>query len=311
MTASGAPIRNAFTVDVEDYFMVSAAESIVPKSAWAMYPSRVVQNTQRVLDLMAKASARGTFFVVGWVAERFPRLIRQIDEAGHEVGCHGYHHRLVYDLTPEAFRLDLRRAKHGIESALGKAVIGYRAPSFSIVPQSGWALKILAEEGFRYDSSVLPAAHARGGWTGDDVSRFPFLHRDMIEFPISTWRFVGRNWPFSGGGYFRLLPYRWVKAGINQLNLKEKKPAMIYLHPWELDPEQPRLPLRGMNRFRHYVNLRRTKDKASRILSEFLWAPVRDILTSENFPTFSSSNDGETSKCRPEHGALLVQGVTK
>lgn len=278
MTARGGfPITNALSIDVEDYFMVSAFESFVRKSEWPNYPARLVDSTRRVLDLLDRHATRGTFFTVGWVAERNPALVREIHARGHEVGCHGFYHELVYNMTPDRFRADLRNTKRRIEDAIGVAVVGYRAPSFSLVPSTVWMLDILEEEGFAYDSSALPAPHARGGITNGLVGRFPGRVNGLAEFPLSTVAFLGRRFPFAGGGYFRLFPYALTRWAIRSI-INGGQPAVIYVHPWEFDPDQPRMPVKGLNRFRHYVGLSGTHRKFDRLLSDFRWAPVRDVL---------------------------------
>jgi polysaccharide deacetylase family protein (PEP-CTERM system associated) len=269
---------NALTVDVEDYFHVSAFEARVSRSDWASYESRVCRNTERLLDLFEHAGVHGTFFVLGWVAERFPQLVREIAGAGHELASHSYEHRLVYDMTPEAFVADLRRARSAIEDAAGVRVHGYRAPSFSITSSSLWALDLLLEEGYSYDASIYPVRHDRYG--------IPAWPRDiqrvnggaLWEFPGSTVRKAGVNLPFGGGGYFRLLPYAWTRAGLRMLNDVERRPAMFYLHPWEIDPDQPRIAAGLVSRLRHYRNLDQTESRLRRLLSEFRFAPVARVL---------------------------------
>jgi polysaccharide deacetylase family protein (PEP-CTERM system associated) len=269
-------VVNALTVDVEDYFMVSAFEPFVPKARWPDLPSRVVPNTDKVLGLLSEAGVRATFFTLGWVAERFPALVRRIAGAGHEVACHGQSHRLLYRQTPAEFRLDVRRARAALEDAAGAPVAGYRAPSFSLVPDTLWAVDVLAEEGFLYDASLLPARHARGGMPGG--RRGPFLWRNgLAELPMSVLNAVGAAWPFSGGGYLRLLPLAAVAWGVRACH-RAGLPAVAYLHPWELDPDQPRLPAPPLDRFRHYVNLRRTEPKLRALLRRFSWGTARRVL---------------------------------
>jgi polysaccharide deacetylase family protein (PEP-CTERM system associated) len=222
-----------------------------------------------------------TFFVLGWVAERDAGLVRLIQAAGHEIACHGYAHRLIYGMSREAFRADVRRAKDAIADAVGAPVLGYRAPTFSVVRETLWALDVLGEEGFRYDSSIFPIHHDRYGMPA--APRFP--HRvpltggaELVEFPITTLAVAGQRLPFSGGGYFRLLPYAVVRAALRRVNRRERMPAIVYLHPWELDPAQPRLPIRGLSRTRHYVNLGRTARKLDRLLADFEFAPAARVL---------------------------------
>jgi polysaccharide deacetylase family protein (PEP-CTERM system associated) len=275
-------MRNALTFDVEDYFHVESAALVVRRTDWPTYAPRVEVNTRLILDLLDVAAVKATFFVLGWVAERNPRLVREINDRGHEVACHSFAHRLVYTMTPDDFRSDVRRAKGTIEDAAGVRVVGYRAPTFSIVDGSLWALNVLAEEGFQYDSSVFPIRHDRYGMPR--APRFPHAvrlagGRTLAEFPMTTVEIAGNRLPFSGGGYFRLLPYRVIRRGIRRVNTRERQPAIVYLHPWEFDPGQPRLGMRGVSRFRHYVNIRSTQSKLRRLLTDFEFGPARDVLS--------------------------------
>ena len=274
------PIVNAMTVDVEDYFHVSAFDGIVSRAAWESLESRVCGNTERLLDLFERSGIRATFFVLGWVANRFPDLVRTIAAAGHEVASHGYHHQLLYLLTPQQFRDDVRAAKHVIEDTIGKPVLGFRAPSYSIIESSLWALDILIEEGYRYDASIFPIHHDRYG-----IPDFPrhahTLQRSagaLIEIPASTIRLGRLNLPVAGGGYFRLFPYAWTRWGIRRVNRIERKPVVFYLHPWEIDPNQPRLRVGLANRLRHYTGLGRTSQRLVRLLSEFRFDSVASAL---------------------------------
>lgn len=276
----GGAIVNAMSIDVEDYFQVSAFDRVVPRSAWDSMESRVSGNTTRLLDLFDEFGVRATFFVLGWVAERQPALVREIVRRGHEVASHGYGHQLVYDLTPEAFRADVRRAKQVLEDAAGQAVAGYRAPSYSITARSMWALDVLIDEGYRYDSSIFPIRHDRYGVPG--APRHPYeIDRPggrIVEAPPATIAIGSMTLPVAGGGYFRLLPYRWTERGLTRLNRREQKPAVFYLHPWEIDPAQPRLPANWLGRFRHYRNLHTTEGRLRRLLRDFRFAPMRDCL---------------------------------
>lgn len=274
-------MRNALTFDVEEYFQVEAFKSFVTPADWPRYPSRVVASTQRILDLLEARGVAATFFVLGCVAERHPDLVREIGARGHELACHSYAHQAISSLGREAFREDLRRGKQAIEQVAGVAVIGYRAPTFSIVHDTRWALDAIAEEGFQYDSSIFPIRHDRYGIP--EAPRFPHRLRltnggDLIEFPMSTVRVMGQSLPFSGGGYFRLLPYPVVRRGIRRVNRHDRMPAMVYLHPWEFDAEQPRMPVGLATRFRHYVNIGQTLAKLSRLLDDFEFAPAADVL---------------------------------
>jgi polysaccharide deacetylase family protein (PEP-CTERM system associated) len=272
---------NALTFDIEEYFQVEAFKTSIAFEDWEGFPSRVAASTHRLLDLLESRRVTATFFVLGWVAERHSTLLRRIHDAGHEIACHGQAHRAIIAMTPDEVRTDVRRAKQAIEDAIGTSILGFRAPTFSVVRQTMWALDILAEEGFTYDSSIFPIHHDRYGIP--DAYRFPHrieLHggRHIVEFPITTVAFAGQRLPFAGGGYFRLLPYAAIRAGLRHLNRGERQPAMVYLHSWEVDPDQPRIPASRLSRFRHYVNLRQTAGKLGRLLDDFSFGPVRDVL---------------------------------
>ena len=273
-------ITNAMTIDVEDYFHVSVFDGIVPRTRWDDLESRVCANTDRLLGLFDDAKVTATFFVLGWVAERFPELVRRIADLGHEIASHGYAHRLVYDQTPTAFREDIRRAKRLLEDASGSLVGGYRAPSYSITPRSLWAIDILIDEGYWYDSSIFPIMHDRYGIPVS--ARHPYsLDRKngtLVELPGSTVRLGRSNLPIGGGGYFRILPYEWTRWGIARLNRTEGQAAIFYLHPWEIDPDQPRLQAGLLGRFRHYRNLDQTETRLRRLLHDFRFGPVRDLI---------------------------------
>lgn len=275
---------NALTVDVEDYYQVEAFAKVVHREDWPRWESRVERNTKILLEMFARHNVRGTFFTLGYVAEQHPQLIREIAQAGHEIACHSYHHRLVYSQTPEEFRQDLRQAKQRLEDLTGTAVIGYRAPSYSITAQSLWALDILIEEGFSYDSSIFPVHHDRYGMP--DAERFPhILHRptgEIIEFPPSTVRIGNTNIPISGGGYFRLYPYRLFRLGWQRINRSEAEPAIFFLHPWEVDPDQPIVPGTRLNILRHRVNLKHTESKLERLLKDFTFTSVSQVLANRN-----------------------------
>jgi polysaccharide deacetylase family protein (PEP-CTERM system associated) len=273
-------VVNAMTVDVEDYFQVSVFEGIAPRPVWDRFESRVCANTERLLALFAESGVKATFFILGWIGERHPGLVRRISDCGHEIASHGYAHRLVYDLTKTAFRDDARRAKGILEAASGTPVVGYRAPSYSITPRSLWALDILIEEGFRYDASIFPIHHDR---YGIPVSpRHPYVINrsggSLIEAPASTVGTRLLNLPIGGGGYFRLLPYAWTRWGVNYINTTEKRPCIFYLHPWEIDPDQPRLQCSWLGRLRHYRNLDQTEPRLRRLLREFCFGPMSQVL---------------------------------
>lgn len=273
-------VINAMSVDVEDYFHVSVFDGIVPRARWATMESRVVANTQRLLDLFDEFDVRSTFFVLGWVAERHPGLVRDIAARGHEVASHGYAHRLIYDQTLTAFRDDVRRAKTLLEDAAGVEVRGYRAPSYSVTPRSLWALDVLIEEGYRYDSSIFPIRHDRYGIPVSPREPFP-IDRDggsLMEVPGSTVRVGPLNLPIAGGGYFRLLPYAWTRWGIARLNRREGQAAVFYIHPWEIDPDQPRLSAGWLGRLRHYRNLDQTEPRLRALLTEFKFGTIASLL---------------------------------
>ncbi|MEZ5316496.1 MAG: DUF3473 domain-containing protein [Vicinamibacterales bacterium] len=273
-------VVNAMTIDVEDYFQVSAFEGTVTREAWPGFESRVEANTDRLLDLFATHAVTATFFVLGWVGARHPALVARIAAAGHEIASHGHEHRLVYRQTPDAFRADVRRAKQVLEDAGGQRVVGYRAPSYSITARSWWAIDVLLEEGYEYDSSVFPIRHDRYGVP--DAPRHVHEHRRptgaLVEVPPATVRLGGTNLPVAGGGYFRLLPYAWTRWGIARLNRVERQPAVFYLHPWEIDPGQPRLPAPVLTRIRHYRNLAATEGRLRRLLTDFRWGPMRGVI---------------------------------
>lgn len=275
-----ASTLNAMTVDVEDYFHVSAFAGLVKPAEWDSYESRVCRNTERLLHIFDQVGVRATFFVLGWVAERFPNLVRLILTAGHEIASHSYDHGLIYDKTPDTFRADLRRASDAIEQAAGVRARGYRAPSYSITEASLWALDVLVSEGYTFDSSIYPIRHDRYGIPTWARHVHP-IARDghvMWELPGSTVRQLGTNLPIGGGGYFRLLPYGWTRRGIRILNEQEQQPAIFYLHPWEIDPDQPRLNAGFVSRFRHYRNLHLAESRLRRLLADFRFGTVSDVL---------------------------------
>jgi polysaccharide deacetylase family protein (PEP-CTERM system associated) len=274
-------VPNALTVDVEDYFHVAALAQNIPRDSWGSREPRVVGNTQRLLAIFEQFDVRGTFFVLGWVAERYPQLVRDIAARGHEIACHGFSHRLVYEQSPEEFREETLRSKNLLEDITGSAVLGYRAASYSIVRESLWALDILVDLGFVYDSSIFPVRHDRYGIP--DAERSP--HRlsapggkVIVEWPLSTAQVFGFKLPVSGGGYFRLLPYWLTRWGLNSINRREARPFIFYLHPWEIDPAQPRVAATWLSRFRHYTNLGKCEERLRRLLGEFQFGTARDGL---------------------------------
>jgi polysaccharide deacetylase family protein (PEP-CTERM system associated) len=273
-------VVNAMSIDVEDYFHVSVFDGIVPRTRWAEMESRVVANTTRLLEIFQEYEVRSTFFVLGWVAERHPELVRAIADDGHEVASHGYAHRLIYDQTPQAFRHDVRTAKALLEDACGRHVIGYRAPSYSVTPRSLWALDILLEEGYEYDSSIFPIRHDRYGIPVSHRSPYRIQRRSgtIVEIPGSTTRLGSLNLPIAGGGYFRILPYWWTRWGIRRVNATENRAAVFYLHPWEIDPDQPRLEAGRLSQFRHYRNLASTEERLRQLLSDFRFDTMESIV---------------------------------
>ena len=280
-------ITNVFSIDVEDYYQVSALAPSVSRIDWDKYPSRVEQNTVRILELLDLRKVKGTFFVLGWVAEKHPELIKEIDRRGHEIACHGYSHKLIYNQTPIEFKQETRRAKDHLEQLIGKQVFGYRAASYSITHQSLWALDILIEFGFVYDSSVFPVRHDRYGIP--DAPRFPHVAErgdsgSIIEFPVSTLNFGVYRLPVGGGGYFRIFPYWLSSNAIRIINKYEQEPAMFYLHPWEIDPDQPKIPCSALSRFRHYHNLNQCFQRLDRLLSTQEFGCTMDVLADYRKP---------------------------
>jgi len=272
---------NAFTIDVEDYFHVAALSSAISRTSWESREFRVSASTERLLAMLGERGISGTFFVLGWVAERVPELVRRIAAAGHEIACHGYSHQLIYTQSQETFRDETRHAKQLLEDLIGEPVRGYRAASFSITPKSRWALDTLIDLGFEYDSSIFPVRHDRYGMPG--AARSPGTvespsGRKIVEFPMSTALFGGIPVPVSGGGYFRLLPYRFVRAGLRRINERDGMPFTFYLHPWEIDPQQPRMKVGLLSRVRHYTNLDRCEERLKRLLGEFRFTSMRRVL---------------------------------
>jgi polysaccharide deacetylase family protein (PEP-CTERM system associated) len=277
---NAAPVINAMTVDVEDYFHVSAFDDVVPRSAWEGMERRVARNTRRLLDLFDEFGVHGTFFVLGWVADRDRALVREIAARGHEIASHGYAHRLVYDQTLSAFRNDVRRAKQLLEDATGVRVRGYRAPSFSVTARSLWALEILIEEGHTYDASIFPIRHDRYGIPGSPRHMYALQHQSgsLSEVPASTVRIGPVVLPIAGGGYFRQFPYSWTRWGIARVNNVEQQPVVFYLHPWEIDADQPRLSAGWLTRLRHYRNLDQTERRLRALLTDFQFGTVGSLL---------------------------------
>lgn len=272
---------NAMTVDVEDYFHVAALADAIPREQWERLDSRVVASTDRLLDLFDETGTRATFFILGWVTEHHPALVRRIHDRGHEIGCHGLSHQMIYRQSPEEFRSETLRAKHMLEDVTGRSVDGYRAASFSVTEQSRWALDIIAQAGFRYDSSIFPVRHDLYGLP--DAPRFahrlttPGGHR-LIELPPTTVRLFGQNISAAGGGYFRLYPYAVSRWLLRRVNGREGQPGVFYMHPWEIDPQQPRVNAGWRSRFRHYNNLDKCEARLRRLLGDFRMTTCREVL---------------------------------
>jgi polysaccharide deacetylase family protein (PEP-CTERM system associated) len=281
MIQATAPIVNAMTVDVEDYFHVSALAEVISRKDWDRMEYRAESSTQRLLELFAERRIKCTFFVLGWVANRSKQLIRTIHAAGHEVACHGLTHELVYRQSPELFRQETSQSKAMLEEIIGAPVLGYRAASYSITAQSIWAMDILCELGFKYDSSIFPIRHDRYGIPGAATAPGEFTTAQgnrIVEFPLSTARFLRWRLPVAGGGYFRLLPYAYTSWGLRKINREENIPFVFYLHPWEIDAEQPRFAASWLSRFRHYTNLDKCEARLKRLVGEFEFAGMAQVL---------------------------------
>jgi polysaccharide deacetylase family protein (PEP-CTERM system associated) len=289
-------ITNAMTVDIEDYFQVSAFEAHINRQQWDCLPHRVEHNTMRILDLFDQYAIKATFFTLGWVAERNPDLIRRIVADGHELAAHGYDHIRVSEQTPEQFRQDIRKTKQILEDIGRLQVIGYRAASYSIGAKNLWALLVLEEEGFLYSSSIYPVKHDLYGMP--DAPRFMFMpatNKQLLEIPVSTLRLWRKNIPCGGGGFFRLYPYQISKAAYNYINTVEKQPGLFYFHPWEIDPDQPQqlgLPLK--THFRHYLNLNSMENKLKRLLEDFSWNTMQAVFLSS---TSEAKNEAMDKIC--------------
>lgn len=285
MDTKTSSIVNAMTVDVEDYFHVAALAQSIDRSRWHEMEYRAENSTRRLLDLFDESGIKATFFVLGWVAKRSPDLIREIHARGHEVASHGMSHKLVFNQTPEEFSGETYESKALLEDIIGTRVLGYRASTYSITRRSLWALDILKEAGFIYDSSIFPIRHDVYGIPDAPQipSRIPTPKgASIVEFPMSTAPMLGTRLPVSGGGYFRLLPYWLTRSGLAKLNGQLGRPFIFYLHPWEVDPGQPRIPARLLSRIRHYTNLGRCEARLRRLIGEFRFAPVRDVLRSQS-----------------------------
>lgn len=280
-TIKNMALVNALTIDVEDYFHVAAFASNISRDSWHCRESRVVGNTHKILAIFDEFKAKGTFFVLGCVAEQFPRLVREIAACGHEIACHGFSHQLVYEQSAEEFFRETQHAKSLLEDITGSAILGYRAASYSIVQESLWALDILVELGFVYDSSIFPVRHDRYGIPNG--KRRPHVlttpnSRSIVEWPLSTAKILGYRLPVSGGGYFRLLPYWLTRWGLASINRIEQQPFIFYLHPWEVDPAQPRVQASTLSKFRHYKNLDKCEKRLRTLLDEFKFGTVKEGL---------------------------------
>lgn len=280
---SSQPIINGLSVDVEEWFQVGAFESTIDRADWDGHASRVERNCELILGLFDDAGVKGTFFTLGWVAERHPAMMRRIADAGHEIASHGWDHARVFTLGADAFAADLIRARDAIEQASGQKVTGYRAPSFSIDQRTPWAFEVLAEQGYAYSSSVAPIAHDHYGWRAAPRFAFhPLAGSDLVEVPVTTAEFAGRRLAAGGGGFFRVLPYAFSRWAIRQVNLRDQRPAVFYFHPWEVDPDQPRMknaPLRSQ--FRHYTNLDVMAAKLRQLLGDFAWGRMDAVVAGE------------------------------
>lgn len=278
-TARRTPLVNAMSVDVEDYFQVSAFEPVIARADWPKWPIRVERNTSLILDLFGEAQVKATFFTLGWVAERYPELIKRIVAEGHELACHGMDHTRVTQQSPAQFRTDILSSKALLEAVGGRAVRGYRAASYSIGRDNLWALQELEQAGFAYSSSIYPIAHDLYGMP--EASRFPFRPQNapaLLEIPISTVQFGAKNLPAGGGGYFRFMPYALSRAFIRRINEREGQPTVFYFHPWEIDTEQPRPPgLSLKTRIRHYLNQDRMQARLTRLLADFSWGRMDEV----------------------------------
>ncbi|MBS1229926.1 MAG: polysaccharide deactylase family protein locus subfamily [Proteobacteria bacterium] len=274
-------IKNALTIDVEDYFQVSAFAPYIPRDQWSARECRVERNVARILQMLDDHRTKATFFVLGWIAERYPHLVRNIVDGGHELASHGYGHERASDLTEAAFFADIDSAKKLLEDHSGVEIKGYRAPSFSIGAPNLWAFDCLLRAGYRYSSSIYPIRHDHYGMP--DAPRFGHLVRPgLLEVPLTTARCFERNWPASGGGYFRLLPYAVSRWLLNHVNASDRQPAVFYFHPWEIDAAQPRVAgISAKARFRHYLNLQRTEARIRRLLADFDWAPMDQVFLLE------------------------------
>ena len=281
---SSAAIKHAMTVDVEDYYHVAAFAKAIKPSEWQNWPSRVEANTDKLLQVFADHQLKITFFILGWVAERHPQLVKRIQEQGHEIASHGYSHQLIYRQTPDVFREETAKSKHILEEITQNAITGYRAASYSITRNSLWALDILAELGFTWDSSIFPTRHDNYGIPGSPEEPYKIITSsgtELLEFPLTTAKVLGQAIPAAGGGYFRQYPYALSRWLFQRASNNQTKPQIFYLHPWEIDPEQPRIPNASwFSNFRHYTNLSRCQPRLERMLKDFQFGTINQSLIS-------------------------------
>lgn len=278
-------IKNVFSVDVEDYFHVAAFSKCVSRGDWDSFESRVVRNTEAVLELLDLHQVKATFFVLGWVGERNSELVKRIHAKGHEIASHGYSHKMIYNQTPEEFESEAKHSKMLLEDIIGEKVRGYRAASYSITKKSLWAIDILAECGYEYDSSIFPVRHDNYGLSSSPVEPYKIKTnsgKELIEFPLTSLNIFGYRLPIAGGGYFRLFPYWFVKNALKYINSSVNHPVVFYIHPWEIDTGQPRINASLKSRFRHYNNLDKCKGRLDKLLSDFSFGRFDDIVNSSS-----------------------------
>lgn len=269
-------VYNALTIDVEDYYHVEAFQRVIRREDWHRYEPRIYNSTLKILDLLARHGIQATFFILGWVAEQTPGIVKEIQAAGHDIASHGYAHQIIYEQTPDEFANDLRRSLEILEDITGAKVLGYRAPCFSVTKRSLWAIEIMQSFGLAYDSSVFPILHDIYGIP--DAPRHPYqIAEGFWEFPMSTVQVFGKNIPIGGGGYLRIFPYWWTRWGIRKAN-SAGQPAIVYLHPWELDPGHPRIKTSPLNHFRHYINLEKTESRLDALCKDFKFTSLRGLL---------------------------------
>jgi len=294
-------ITNAMTIDVEDYFQVSAFESVIDRSDWENIPSRIPDNVEKILLLLERHNTRATFFTLGWIAVSFPQVIADIVKAGHEIACHGWSHVRLSDLTPESFLADISTSRKILQDVSGQEILGYRAPSFSVTSETLWAYEKLSEAGYLYSSSIFPIKHDIYGLPLAPRKPFVIEKTGVHEIPLTTVRMFGRNYPFSGGGWFRLMPYSLFRYGLKKVNNEEGVPGVFYIHPWELDPQQPRQHnVSTKTSFRHYLNLEKTRRRLEHLLQDFRWDTVHSVFLDQKngYPSLSIQELSGNQKSR-------------